>query len=70
MRYVLGLLVLILVLLGGAWLFAGRMGGPAIEFKQPEKFVGASTPVEIFVGAPAPQLKTLTIAVEQNGKTI
>ena len=69
MRYVLGLLVLILVVLGGAWLFAGRMGGPAIEFKQPEKFVGASTPVEILVGAPAPRLKTLTIAVEQNGKT-
>ena len=69
MRYLLGLLVLILVLLGGAWLFAGRMGGPAIEFKQPEKFVGASTPVEILVGAPAPQLKTLTIAVEQNGKS-
>ena len=69
MRYVLGLLVLILVLLGGAWLFAGRMGGPAIQFKQPEKFVGASTPVEVLVGAPAPQLKTLTIAVEQNGKS-
>ena len=70
MRYVVGLFVLILILLGGAWLVAGRMGGPSVEFKQPEKFIGASTPVEVLVGAPAPQLKTLTIAVEQNGKTV
>ena len=68
MRYVLGLLVLVLVLLGGAWLVAGRMGGPSIEFKQPEKFLGASTPVEVLIGAPAPQLKALRIVIEQNGK--
>ena len=69
MRYVLGLLLLVLVILGAAWLVAGRMGGPSIEFKQPEKFVGASTPVEVLIGAPAPQLKALRIVVEQNGKS-
>jgi murein DD-endopeptidase MepM/ murein hydrolase activator NlpD len=67
---ILGALVLILLLaLGGAWFVAGRMGGPSIEFQKPEKFIGASTPVEVVVGAPANRLKTLRIVLEQDGKS-
>jgi murein DD-endopeptidase MepM/ murein hydrolase activator NlpD len=69
MRYLLALLLVIALALGGTWFVAGRMGGPPIEFKQPEKFIGASTPVEVLIGAPVPQLKELRIVVEQNGKS-
>ena len=65
------LLVLILILAaaaGGAYIYAGRLPGPSIEFVRPEKFVGTSTPVEVLVGAPGAQLKTLTMTLEQNGK--
>jgi murein DD-endopeptidase MepM/ murein hydrolase activator NlpD len=69
MRILGGLVLLLLVALGGAWLVAGRMAGPTIEFQQPEKFIGAATPVGILVGAPVSQLKSLRIALEQNGKS-
>lgn len=65
------LLVLILIVLaaaGGAYVYAGRLPGPSIEFVRPEKFVGATTPVEVIVGAAGSQLKTLTMVLEQNGK--
>ena len=45
------------------------MPGPAVEFVRPEKFVGTSTPVEVTVAAPVTQLKSLTVTLEQNGKT-
>jgi murein DD-endopeptidase MepM/ murein hydrolase activator NlpD len=69
MRILGGLVLILLLAAGGVWFAAGRMDGPAIQFKQPAKFVGASTPVEVVVGAPAPQLKSLTMVIEQNGKS-
>ena len=68
MSKLLGLILLVALVLGGAYLYAGRMAGPSIEFVRPEKFVGISTPVEVLVGAPAARLKTLTMTLEQNGK--
>ena len=47
---------------------AGRQGGPSIEIAKPEKFVGMSTPLEVAIGAPAANLKTIKIVFEQNGK--
>ena len=44
------------------------MGGPSIEFKQPEKFLGVSTPVEVLIGAPAPQLKALGSSSNRTAK--
>jgi murein DD-endopeptidase MepM/ murein hydrolase activator NlpD len=68
MRYLLGLLLILVLIAGGAYVVAGRQGGPAIDIGKPEKFVGASTPLEITVGAPGGKLTSLDIVLEQNGK--
>ena len=52
MRYLLGLLLILTLAAGGAYVVAGRTGGPSIEIAKPEKFVGAATPLEVTVGAP------------------
>jgi len=67
-RLLLTLIVLTVLVVGGAWFVAGRMAGPAIEIVKPEKFVGVSTPVEIVVQGPATELSSLSMIVEQNGK--
>jgi murein DD-endopeptidase MepM/ murein hydrolase activator NlpD len=68
MRYLLGLLLILTLAAGGAYVVAGRTGGPSIEIAKPEKFVGAATPLEVTVGAPGAALSSLTIVFEQNGK--
>ena len=68
MKYLVALLLLLGLAAGGAYVVAGRMDGPAIEITKPEKFVGAATPVEFLVHAPAAELKTVTLVFEQNGK--
>ena len=68
MKYLVALVLILALAAGGAWLVAGRMAGPAIEITRPEKFVGTSTPVQVVVHAPAAELKSLTVVLEQNGK--
>lgn len=68
MRYLFGLLVILLLIAGGAYVVAGRQGGPSIEIGKPDKFIGASTPLDVSVGAPGGKLKALNIVLEQNGK--
>jgi len=68
MRYLLGLIVIVLLALVGAYVYAGGLPGPAIEVAKPVKYVGQSTPVEIVVTAPGAHLSDLSVAFEQNGK--
>ena len=68
MRFLLGLVLIVLVAAGGAFVYAGRMPGPAIQISKPDKFVGVSTPLEVTVQAPGALVEDLQIAVEQNGK--
>ena len=68
MRYLLGLILLLALAAGVAYVVAGRGGGPTIQITKPEKFVGVSTPVEVVVGAPGANLKSLKIVFDQNGK--
>jgi murein DD-endopeptidase MepM/ murein hydrolase activator NlpD len=69
MKYLVGLVLLLLLAAGGAWLVAGRMTPPSIAIEKPEKFVGTSTPLQITITAPdAPAMKPVRIAFEQNGK--
>jgi murein DD-endopeptidase MepM/ murein hydrolase activator NlpD len=68
MRYLMGLVLLLLLAAGGAYLVAGRQGGPAIDISKPEKFVGASTPLDVTVGTPDGKLSAVTVVFEQNGK--
>ena len=68
MRFLLALVLIVVLAAGGAWYVAGRQPGPAIEILKPEKFVGTASQVEVLVHAPATELTTLTLTLEQNGK--
>ena len=69
MKYLVGLVLILLVAASGAWIVAGRMAPPSITIEKPEKFVGTATPLQITITAPdAAQMKPITVAFEQNGK--
>jgi len=69
LKLVFFLLVLAVIVGGGAWLWAGRMPGPTLELKQPEKFVGTGTTLELRAESPDGQFSRLDVTVEQNGKS-
>src|SRR6478735_4305368 len=69
LKLVLFLLIIAVVVGGGAWLWAGRMAGPTIELKQPEKFVGVGTTLELHAQSPDGRFSRLDVVVEQNGKS-
>jgi murein DD-endopeptidase MepM/ murein hydrolase activator NlpD len=69
LRFVLFLIVLALVACAGAWLWAGRMPGPTLTLRQPDKFIGVASAMELRVESPDGRLSKLDVAVEQNGKT-
>jgi murein DD-endopeptidase MepM/ murein hydrolase activator NlpD len=68
MRYLLALLLLVALVAGGLFVYAGRMPGPAIQIAKPTKYVGASTALEVQVTAPQGKVTKLDVAFEQNGK--
>jgi murein DD-endopeptidase MepM/ murein hydrolase activator NlpD len=67
-RGLLALIVFLLVAAGGAYVYAGRMAGPAIDITKPEKFVGAATPVEVVVTTAGGAVSALRIVLEQDGR--
>jgi murein DD-endopeptidase MepM/ murein hydrolase activator NlpD len=70
MRYLFALILIVVLAAGGAWLVAGRMGGPSIQIDRPEKFLGVSTPLEVSVAARDNKLSAFRIALEQNGTEV
>lgn len=68
MRYLMGLILILLLAAGGAYVVAGRAGGPSIEIGKPEKFVGTATPLDVTIGAPGGKLSAVSVVFEQNGK--
>jgi murein DD-endopeptidase MepM/ murein hydrolase activator NlpD len=68
MRYLLGLVLVVGLVAGGLFVYAGGLPGPAIEIAKPAKYVGQSTPLDVAVTAPGARLSSLQIAFEQNGK--
>ncbi len=68
MRYLLGLILILVLAAGGAYVVAGRAAGPSIEIGKPEKFVGTSTPLQISIGAPEAKLSSARVVFEQGGK--
>ena len=69
MRFLAALLLILVLAAGGAYVVAGRGGGPSINIAKPEKFVGVTSPLEVAVGAPGASLTAITIAFEQGGKS-
>ena len=68
MRYLLGLLLILLLAAGGAYVYAGSMPGPTIQIAKPEKFVGQTGTVEVAITAPRGELADYSVVFEQNGK--
>jgi murein DD-endopeptidase MepM/ murein hydrolase activator NlpD len=68
MRFLLGLFLLLLLAAGGVFLYAGRLGAPAIEIHKPAQFVGLASPLEVSVEAPGARVDALDIVLEQNGR--
>jgi murein DD-endopeptidase MepM/ murein hydrolase activator NlpD len=68
MKYLLGLVLILALVAGGAFIYAGRLPGPAIEIAKPTKYVGQSSSLEVALSAPAAKIDAITIVFEQNGK--
>ncbi len=69
LKFVFYLILLALVVGGGAWFFAGRMAGPTIEVRQPGKFIGQASTLEMTVKAPNAGAATVNVVLEQGGKS-
>jgi murein DD-endopeptidase MepM/ murein hydrolase activator NlpD len=69
LKFLVFLVVVAAVVLGGAWVWAGRQDGPTIEIRQPGKFLGRSGTVEMMLETPGGIFSAVNVAVEQNGKT-
>ena len=68
MRYLLGFVLVVALVAGGLFVYAGRLPGPTIDIAKPVKYVGQTAPVEVAVTAPRGELSALQIVFEQNGK--
>ncbi|HEY2432571.1 MAG TPA: M23 family metallopeptidase [Vicinamibacterales bacterium] len=68
MRYLLGLLLIVLLVAGGLFAYAGRLPGPAIQIDKPTKYVGQTGTVDVAITAPQARITSIQVAFEQNGK--
>src|SRR5215207_7717589 len=69
LKFLSYLILLALIVAAGAWFWAGRMDGPAIEIRQPGKFIGQASSLEMSVQTPGGTFSRLDVFVEQGGKT-
>ncbi len=70
MRFLVSLIVVVLLALAGAWVYAGRGGGPAITIDQPAKFIGQAGTLEVAIQTPRGTLNRFEVYVEQQGRRI
>jgi murein DD-endopeptidase MepM/ murein hydrolase activator NlpD len=69
MRTLLLLLVVLLAIAGGAWLWAGRAEGPGIELRTPERFIGQATPLDVLVQSPGGEFSRVEVTLEQGERS-
>jgi murein DD-endopeptidase MepM/ murein hydrolase activator NlpD len=70
MRWLAGLLLLVLLVFCGLYVAAGRSAPPRLTIVKPDRFVGQASSLDVTAEAPDARLTALTINVEQNGRTI
>ena len=68
-RWLALVVIILLAAAGGLFLAAGRAAPPSIEITRPDRLVGQAGTLEVVVGAPGGRLESLTMALEQGGKT-
>lgn len=67
MRKLAVVFVLLLLVAGGVFVYAGRLPGPGIEITSPTAFVGRSTPLDVVIDAPGATVSSVEVVFEQNG---
>jgi murein DD-endopeptidase MepM/ murein hydrolase activator NlpD len=70
MRLFAALVVLLLIAAGVVFAFARRETVPIVRIEQPDKAIGQSGTLVVTAEAPKARFKALTVALEQNGKSI
>jgi murein DD-endopeptidase MepM/ murein hydrolase activator NlpD len=70
MRWLAGLLLFLALALAGAYYAAGRGAAPGLTIYKPDRPIGQAGSVDVSAEAPNAKFTTLTIALEQNGKTV
>jgi murein DD-endopeptidase MepM/ murein hydrolase activator NlpD len=70
LRWLVALLVLAGVCVAGVYVVAGRGAPPQLAIEKPERVVGQAGTLDVTATAPAAKFTALSIALEQNGKTI
>jgi murein DD-endopeptidase MepM/ murein hydrolase activator NlpD len=68
-RWFFGLVVLAALAFGAVYYYAGTVDGPAITINQPS-VIGQGGTLDVTIDAPGGELTTLTVHVEQKGRTI
>jgi len=69
LKFLFYLILIALICGAGAWFWAGRLAGPTIEIRQPAKFVGQTSVLEMMVQAPDGAFSRVDVTLEQDGKT-
>jgi murein DD-endopeptidase MepM/ murein hydrolase activator NlpD len=69
-RWLAAPLLLAAIAFGAAYVVAGRGAPPQLAIAKPDRVVGQAGALEVTAGAPGARFNTLTIGVEQNGKTV
>jgi murein DD-endopeptidase MepM/ murein hydrolase activator NlpD len=69
MRYFIGILLVLVVAAGAAFVVAGRSAAPSIQILQPSKMIGVDAALDVTVEAPKARFSRLDIALEQNGRS-
>jgi len=69
LKFLVFLVVVAAIVLGGAWVWAGRMQGPTIEIRQPGRFLGRTGNLDLTVQAPGGRFSAVEVTVEQGGKS-
>jgi murein DD-endopeptidase MepM/ murein hydrolase activator NlpD len=68
-KFLAVVIVLGLVGGGGAWFWAGREAGPVIEIRQPDRFIGQVTSLDLMVESPDGQFTDVDVALEQGDQS-
>ncbi len=55
---------------GGAWFWAGREAGPIIEIRQPDRFIGQVTSLDLMVESPDGQFTDVHVTLEQGDRSL
>ena len=69
MRYLIGLLLILVVCAGLVFFIAGRGTPPTIKILQPAKMIGIDTALDVSVETPKAEFSRVDVVLEQNGKS-